>query len=156
MQPEPSERLTAAQTLLHPWVKAMASICRQRALSDKSRGNAGCSGAEAQRVQSPTQSDAAEGSRQGGTTHSELSAAGGRRQPGSSLTEVGGQDAPHPEPEFQDREQVSGSPATGLSDEDKRPLSDSPSRAESQSKQSPVRSPPPPAEQQRITKTPAT
>lgn len=162
VQPEPTERLTAAQTLLHPWVKAMTSLCRQRALSDKSQGNAGCSGAEAEaeaeveRVQSPTQSDAAERRRQGGATDSRLSAPGGRQEAGSSLTEVIGQDVPHPAPEFPDPEGVPGSPATGLSDEDQQLLSEPPSTTESQSEQSPPRSPPPPAEQQQITKKPAT
>ncbi|XP_033492757.1 serine/threonine-protein kinase DCLK3 [Epinephelus lanceolatus] len=37
LQSDPTARLTAEQTLLHPWVKAMASVCRQRALSDKTQ-----------------------------------------------------------------------------------------------------------------------
>uniref|UniRef100_A0A3Q4BVQ9 Protein kinase domain-containing protein n=1 Tax=Mola mola TaxID=94237 RepID=A0A3Q4BVQ9_MOLML len=35
LQPDPTMRLTAEQTWLHPWVTAMASICRQRALTDR-------------------------------------------------------------------------------------------------------------------------
>uniref|UniRef100_A0A665VXB7 non-specific serine/threonine protein kinase n=1 Tax=Echeneis naucrates TaxID=173247 RepID=A0A665VXB7_ECHNA len=37
LQPDPTVRLTAEQTLLHPWVKAMASNCRQRMLIDKTQ-----------------------------------------------------------------------------------------------------------------------
>ncbi|XP_028279713.1 serine/threonine-protein kinase DCLK3 isoform X2 [Parambassis ranga] len=37
LQPDTTIRLTAEQTLLHPWVKAMASVCRQRALTDKTQ-----------------------------------------------------------------------------------------------------------------------
>uniref|UniRef100_A0A3Q3XCE0 Protein kinase domain-containing protein n=1 Tax=Mola mola TaxID=94237 RepID=A0A3Q3XCE0_MOLML len=35
LQPDPTMRLTAEQTWLHPWVTAMASICRQRAVPEK-------------------------------------------------------------------------------------------------------------------------
>ncbi|KAM3595659.1 uncharacterized protein V6R79_000718 [Siganus canaliculatus] len=35
LQPDPSGRLTAEQTLLHPWVKEMSMTCRQRALTDR-------------------------------------------------------------------------------------------------------------------------
>ncbi|CAL9691415.1 unnamed protein product [Knipowitschia caucasica] len=34
LQPDPSLRLTAEQTLMHPWVKAMTSLCQQRMLTD--------------------------------------------------------------------------------------------------------------------------
>lgn len=148
VQPEPTDRLTAAQTLLHPWVKAKASLCRQRALSDKSQGNAGCRGAEAERVQSPTQSDAYERRRRSGTTDSQLSAPGGQQEPeepGSGSTDVDGQDAPHRGPESSDRDPVPGSPTTGVHVEYKQQLGDPPSTTKSQSKQSPA-----PAEQQRI------
>ncbi|KAM8884824.1 serine/threonine-protein kinase DCLK3 [Synchiropus picturatus] len=37
LQPDPTVRLTAEKTLLHPWVKEMASICKERALKDKTR-----------------------------------------------------------------------------------------------------------------------
>ncbi|XP_022602858.1 serine/threonine-protein kinase DCLK3 [Seriola dumerili] len=60
LQPDPTVRLTAQQTLLHPWVKAMASKCRQRTLTDKTRRNTADTGAEAERVQSPAQTNAAE------------------------------------------------------------------------------------------------
>lgn len=150
VQPEPTERLTAAQTLLHPWVKAKASLCRQRALSDKSQGNAGCREAEAERVQRPTQSDASERRRRSGTTDSELSAPAGLQEPGSGSTDVDGQDAPQPGPESSDRHPVPGSPTTGLHAEYEQQLGDPPSTTESQSKQSPPCSPPPTAEQQQI------
>ncbi|XP_056256073.1 serine/threonine-protein kinase DCLK3 [Seriola aureovittata] len=58
LQPDPTVRLTAQQTLLHPWVKAMASKCRQRTLTDKTRRNTADTGAE--QVQSPAQTNAAE------------------------------------------------------------------------------------------------
>lgn len=140
VQPEPTERLTAAQALLHPWVKAMASLCRQRAPSDKSRGNAGGSGA-AERVQGPTRSDGAERRKQGGSVDSEPSEPGGRPEPGSGSETVDGQDAQHPE-----REQVTGSPAKSLRDEYQH--SDPLTSTRSQSKQSPGDSPPPLAGQQ--------
>ncbi|GAA6229946.1 caM kinase-like vesicle-associated protein [Lates japonicus] len=61
LQPDPTVRLTAEQTLLHPWVKGMASVCRQRALTDKTQRNtAADAGAEPQRVQRPAQTYAAE------------------------------------------------------------------------------------------------
>uniref|UniRef100_A0A3P9LD19 Doublecortin like kinase 3 n=1 Tax=Oryzias latipes TaxID=8090 RepID=A0A3P9LD19_ORYLA len=34
---DPTLRLTAEQTLQHPWVKAMASVCMQRALTDRNQ-----------------------------------------------------------------------------------------------------------------------
>ncbi|XP_031710079.1 protein kinase byr2 isoform X1 [Anarrhichthys ocellatus] len=46
LQPDPTVRLTAEQTLLHPWVKAMASMCRQRALTDKTQRDTAATGAE--------------------------------------------------------------------------------------------------------------
>uniref|UniRef100_A0A3P8T7X7 Protein kinase domain-containing protein n=1 Tax=Amphiprion percula TaxID=161767 RepID=A0A3P8T7X7_AMPPE len=49
LQTDPTVRLTAEQTLLHPWVKAMASMCRQRALTDKTQTNT----AEPNTVQTP-------------------------------------------------------------------------------------------------------
>ncbi|XP_044190977.1 serine/threonine-protein kinase DCLK3 [Thunnus albacares] len=60
LQSDPTVRLTAEQTLLHPWVKAMASISRQRALADKPENNTGDAGAEPERVQRPAQINAAE------------------------------------------------------------------------------------------------
>ncbi|CAG5891632.1 unnamed protein product [Menidia menidia] len=35
LQPDPSLRITAEKTLLHQWVKAMASVCQQGALTDR-------------------------------------------------------------------------------------------------------------------------
>lgn len=60
LQPDPTVRLTAEQTLLHPWVKAMASICRQRALTDKAQRNTADTEAEPDRVHTQAQSSAAE------------------------------------------------------------------------------------------------
>uniref|UniRef100_A0A7N8XN10 non-specific serine/threonine protein kinase n=1 Tax=Mastacembelus armatus TaxID=205130 RepID=A0A7N8XN10_9TELE len=57
LQPDPTVRLTAEQTLLHPWVKAMTSVCRQRALTDKTQRNTGHMGAEPERVQRPDQTN---------------------------------------------------------------------------------------------------
>lgn len=59
LQSDPTVRLTAEKTLLHPWVKAMASICRQRALTDKPE-NTVHAGAEPERVQRPAQINAEE------------------------------------------------------------------------------------------------
>lgn len=60
IQPDPTVRLTAEQTLLHPWVKAMVSVSRQRALTDKAQRNTADPGAEPDRVQRPAQTNAAE------------------------------------------------------------------------------------------------
>uniref|UniRef100_A0A3B5AN25 Protein kinase domain-containing protein n=1 Tax=Stegastes partitus TaxID=144197 RepID=A0A3B5AN25_9TELE len=70
LQSDPTVRLTAEQTLLHPWVKAMASMCRQRALTDKTQRN---TTAEPERVQTATQTNTAEPLRdKGGITPKEL------------------------------------------------------------------------------------
>ncbi|XP_020562966.1 serine/threonine-protein kinase DCLK3 isoform X2 [Oryzias latipes] len=37
LEVDPTLRLTAEQTLQHPWVKAMASVCMQRALTDRNQ-----------------------------------------------------------------------------------------------------------------------
>ncbi|AWP21725.1 putative serine/threonine-protein kinase DCLK3-like [Scophthalmus maximus] len=50
LQPDPTVRLTAEQTLLHPWVEAMASACRQGAFTDKTQRNTADSGAESERT----------------------------------------------------------------------------------------------------------
>ncbi|XP_076611296.1 serine/threonine-protein kinase DCLK3 [Chaetodon auriga] len=60
LQPDPTMRLTAEQTLLHPWVKAMASVCRQRALTDKGQRNTADTRAGPDRVLSLAQTNAAE------------------------------------------------------------------------------------------------
>ncbi|XP_070841369.1 serine/threonine-protein kinase DCLK3 [Chaetodon trifascialis] len=60
LQPDPTMRLTAEQTLLHPWVKAMASVCRQRALTDKGQRNTADTRTEPDRVQRLAQTNAAE------------------------------------------------------------------------------------------------
>ncbi|XP_070778244.1 serine/threonine-protein kinase DCLK3 [Enoplosus armatus] len=81
LQPDPAVRLTAEQTVQHPWVKAMASICRQRALTDKTQRNTADTGAEPDRAQRPAQTNAAETmtdktpghtSSEGEITHEEL------------------------------------------------------------------------------------
>nr|XP_020462460.1 serine/threonine-protein kinase DCLK3 isoform X1 [Monopterus albus] len=78
LQPDPTVRLTAEQTLLHPWVKAMASVCRQGALTDKPQKNTADTGVEPERVQRPAQINAAETmtgytSSKGEVTHKTLS-----------------------------------------------------------------------------------
>ncbi|XP_029370686.1 serine/threonine-protein kinase DCLK3 [Echeneis naucrates] len=55
LQPDPTVRLTAEQTLLHPWVKAMASNCRQRMLIDKTQRITSDYKVEAHQVQGPAQ-----------------------------------------------------------------------------------------------------
>ncbi|XP_039977795.1 serine/threonine-protein kinase DCLK3 [Xiphias gladius] len=60
IQPDPTVRLTAEQTLLHPWVKAMASVCRQAPLKDKTQRNTADTGAEPERAQRPAKTNAAE------------------------------------------------------------------------------------------------
>ncbi|KAK5855143.1 hypothetical protein PBY51_005277 [Eleginops maclovinus] len=63
LQPDPAVRLTAEQTLLHPWVKAMASGCRQRALIDKTQRDTTDAGAEPDKprqVQRQAQTNATE------------------------------------------------------------------------------------------------
>ncbi|XP_020487373.2 serine/threonine-protein kinase DCLK3 [Labrus bergylta] len=60
LQPDPTVRLTAKQTLLHPWVKAMASTCRQGALTDKAQRIKAATGAEPDRDQRQVQTNSAE------------------------------------------------------------------------------------------------
>lgn len=50
LQPDPTMRLTAEQTWLHPWVTAMASICRQRALTDRAEKSTADDAAEPDRI----------------------------------------------------------------------------------------------------------
>uniref|UniRef100_A0A3Q4BVT6 Protein kinase domain-containing protein n=1 Tax=Mola mola TaxID=94237 RepID=A0A3Q4BVT6_MOLML len=50
LQPDPTMRLTAEQTWLHPWVTAMASICRQRALTDRAERSTADDAAEPDRI----------------------------------------------------------------------------------------------------------
>uniref|UniRef100_A0A665VY30 Protein kinase domain-containing protein n=1 Tax=Echeneis naucrates TaxID=173247 RepID=A0A665VY30_ECHNA len=59
LQPDPTVRLTAEQTLLHPWVKAMASNCRQRMLIDKTQRITSDYKVEAHQVQGPAQTGTA-------------------------------------------------------------------------------------------------
>lgn len=60
LQPDPTVRLTAGQTLLHPWVEAMAAVCRQGALKDETHANAVNNTAEQDRVQRLHQNNASE------------------------------------------------------------------------------------------------
>ncbi|XP_034455460.1 serine/threonine-protein kinase DCLK3 [Hippoglossus hippoglossus] len=82
LQPDPTVRLTAEQTLLHPWVEAMASVYSQGALTDKTQRNTADTGAESERVQRAAQTKATETTtdkrsgvtgREGEMTHKELS-----------------------------------------------------------------------------------
>uniref|UniRef100_A0A672HTI1 Doublecortin-like kinase 3 n=1 Tax=Salarias fasciatus TaxID=181472 RepID=A0A672HTI1_SALFA len=57
LQPDPTVRLAAEQTLQHPWVKAMASACRQRALTDRSLKNTGDVAAQPERLRLPAQTN---------------------------------------------------------------------------------------------------
>ncbi|XP_068603652.1 serine/threonine-protein kinase DCLK3 [Brachionichthys hirsutus] len=59
LQPDPTARLTAEQTLLHPWVKAMTSVGQQRALADKGPRNTANAGQEPNRFQRLPQINAA-------------------------------------------------------------------------------------------------
>lgn len=170
IQPDPTVRLTAEQTLLHPWVKDMALLCRQRALSVKTQADTARDGAEGDGVQSPAQADAPEtmtrhtGSK-GEMTHSELAtpvgATPGQQRPGHTPREVGRPEKQHPDPEFLNKDNNPGS-LTGLEVDNKQltePLSqtDPPSPIKTQSEQveqqqqSPPRSPPSTAEKQQTT-----
>ncbi|XP_070702976.1 serine/threonine-protein kinase DCLK3 [Pempheris klunzingeri] len=60
LQPDPTVRLTAEQTVMHPWVTTMASLCKQRALSDKAQRNTAANGAGPDTVQRPAQTNATE------------------------------------------------------------------------------------------------
>uniref|UniRef100_A0A672HUS7 Doublecortin-like kinase 3 n=1 Tax=Salarias fasciatus TaxID=181472 RepID=A0A672HUS7_SALFA len=60
LQPDPTVRLAAEQTLQHPWVKAMASACRQRALTDRSLKNTGDVAAQPERLRLPAQTNSEE------------------------------------------------------------------------------------------------
>lgn len=60
LQPDPTVRLTAGQALLHPWVKAMAPMCRQRALTDKAQRDITDNGAEPDKEQRGAQNNAGE------------------------------------------------------------------------------------------------
>ncbi|KAM4724879.1 LOW QUALITY PROTEIN: serine/threonine-protein kinase DCLK3 [Anableps anableps] len=60
LKPDPTVRLTAEQTLQHHWVKAMASVCLQRAGSDKTKRNSVDSKIELQRDHRPAPTNAAE------------------------------------------------------------------------------------------------
>ncbi|XP_040045417.2 serine/threonine-protein kinase DCLK3 [Gasterosteus aculeatus] len=75
LEPDPAVRLTAEQTMTHPWVKA--SICRQRALAEKTWRDKADTGAEPDKpglVQRPAQTNAAKRGPQGtpGGTSSEV------------------------------------------------------------------------------------
>ncbi|KAM8841645.1 serine/threonine-protein kinase DCLK3 [Spinachia spinachia] len=62
LQPDPTVRLTAQQTMTHPWVKAVALICRQRALTEETRRDTADTGAEPDMpglVQRPAQTNVA-------------------------------------------------------------------------------------------------
>lgn len=60
LQPDPTMRLTAGQTLLHPWVDAMAAVCRQEAPKDKTQANTVNNSADQDNVQKLHQNNASE------------------------------------------------------------------------------------------------
>ncbi|XP_071776247.2 serine/threonine-protein kinase DCLK3 [Centroberyx gerrardi] len=66
LQVDPTVRLTAAQTLLHPWVQAMVSSCHQGALTHKAQKNTADSGSDPER---PAQTDVAEAPRDKRVAH---------------------------------------------------------------------------------------
>ncbi|XP_034016477.1 serine/threonine-protein kinase DCLK3 [Thalassophryne amazonica] len=70
LQPDPSLRLTAEQTLLHPWVKTMASVCQQMASTNKAQQREPDMPTEPQRVKSLDQNGATEPQRSRGPAHS--------------------------------------------------------------------------------------
>ncbi|XP_056153947.1 serine/threonine-protein kinase DCLK3 [Lampris incognitus] len=57
LQVDPTVRLTAAQTLRHPWVRAMSSACSQGTLTDKAQENVAGTGRDQER---PAQTQATE------------------------------------------------------------------------------------------------
>lgn len=59
LQPDPTLRLNAQQTLQNSWVTAMASTCSQRALIDKTHRSTSATGAEPDTVQGHAQTNAA-------------------------------------------------------------------------------------------------
>uniref|UniRef100_A0A671U5E6 Doublecortin-like kinase 3 n=1 Tax=Sparus aurata TaxID=8175 RepID=A0A671U5E6_SPAAU len=59
LQPDPTVRLNAQQTLQNPWVTVMASTCSQRALTDKTHRSTAATGAEPDTVQGHAQTNAA-------------------------------------------------------------------------------------------------
>uniref|UniRef100_A0AAQ4S4U1 Doublecortin-like kinase 3 n=1 Tax=Gasterosteus aculeatus aculeatus TaxID=481459 RepID=A0AAQ4S4U1_GASAC len=73
LEPDPAVRLTAEQTMTHPWVKA--SICRQRALAEKTWRDKADTGAEPDKpglVQRPAQTNAAKRGRNQNKTDNRL------------------------------------------------------------------------------------
>lgn len=169
IQPDPKVRLTAEQTLLHPWVKDMALLCKQRALSVKTQGDTVCDGAEGVRVRRPAQTEAPEtmgrhtGSK-GEMTHSELAtpvaATPGQQRPGYTPREVSRPEIQHSDPEFLNKDHDPGIPTDLHVDNkvltDLLSQTDLPSQIKTQSKQvnqqqSPPRSPPSTAEKQQTT-----
>lgn len=161
IQPDPTVRLTAEQTLLHPWVKAMASICRQRALTYKTQRNTADNGAEPDRVQRLAQINAAETmtdktpgntSSEGEITHKELStpleATPGQQRPectstGSPSREASRREIQDPGPNT-DREPGSlTSPSVEHNQLSDPSASDPPAQTETQSKRNSQQQPPP-------------
>ncbi|XP_030597097.1 serine/threonine-protein kinase DCLK3 [Archocentrus centrarchus] len=69
LQPDPTVRLTAQQTHLHPWVKAMASTCKQRALTDKTPREMVATGAKPETVQKLAKTNATESLTEKTTKH---------------------------------------------------------------------------------------
>lgn len=174
IQSDPTVRLTAEQTLLHPWVKDMALLCRQRALSVKTQADTACDGAEGDRVWNPAQRDAPErmgrhtGSK-GEMPHSELAtpvgatpvgATPGQQGPDYMPREVSRPEIHHSDPEFLNKDHNHGTPPDLHVDNklltDPLTQTDLPSQIKTPSKQvnqqqSPPRSPPSTTEKQQTT-----
>ncbi|XP_058475936.1 serine/threonine-protein kinase DCLK3 [Solea solea] len=60
LYPDPTVRLTAEQTMQHPWVKAMVSLCKQGAFTDKTQRITADTGEETERDRRAANSNTAE------------------------------------------------------------------------------------------------
>ncbi|KAM9385700.1 serine/threonine-protein kinase DCLK3 [Pholidichthys leucotaenia] len=58
LQTDPTMRLTAEQTLLHPWTKVMASVCQQGVLTDRSQKTSAATGGKPETLQQPVGANA--------------------------------------------------------------------------------------------------
>ncbi|XP_037330133.2 serine/threonine-protein kinase DCLK1 isoform X1 [Pungitius pungitius] len=101
LQPDPAVRLTAEQTLTHPWVKAAASICRQRVPTENTRRDTAGTGAEPDQpelVQRPAQTNLAkrvpEGTPGGTSSEGEVTQRDDERRPETNTGRRRDEDCP--------------------------------------------------------------